>query len=478
MSMTTDSAKYFEKVAGEWDEIRAGYFGEPLRQSAIAHAYLRPEMVVADVGAGTGFISTGLAPLVHQVYVVDGSEAMLVEARRNLAQFSNIIFQHADGAAIPLPDASLDAVFANMYLHHCSEPAAAIGEMVRLLRPGGRLVITDMDAHPYAWLKDELADVWQGFERSDIRKWLEQTGLVNIIVDCSGECCSPESANAGQCDDEKKAAPISIFVAVGTRPIQGIQPAIQAHYGAHAEGKISGCDCQPSSSTSACCSSDAPSGVIPMDMIDIGPGYSAEQLAQAPAEAAQIALGCGNPTALAAMQPGETVLDIGSGGGMDAMLAARKVGSEGKVIGVDMTPQMLTRARQAAERAGFSQVEFRQGKAEALPVENDSIDVVISNCVINLCTDKGKVFREAYRVLKTGGRLEVSDMVTDRAFPVDLRQEPANWSECVFGALPEREYLDLVTQAGFSKIATRRSAAVTAPGDVQVYSLEVSAYKA
>ena len=162
MTMTKASAQYFDQVAGEWDNIRAGYFTEAVRESAIAKAYLRPEMAVADVGAGTGFMAAGLAPLVSQVHVIDGSTAMLEVARQNLSQYSNIEYHAADGGSIPLASGSIDVVFANMYLHHCPDPAEAIGEMMRILKPGGRLMITDMDAHPYAWFKEEMADEWWG----------------------------------------------------------------------------------------------------------------------------------------------------------------------------------------------------------------------------------------------------------------------------------------------------------------------------
>src|SRR5512136_588216 len=138
MSMTTASLAYFERVAEEWDTLRSGYFTEAVRESALAKAYLRPEMVVADVGAGTGFMAAGLAPLVSKVHVLDGSAAMLDVARRNLARAKreNVEFHAADGQSLPLPDGSVDAVFANMYLHHCPDPLAAIREMVRVLRPG------------------------------------------------------------------------------------------------------------------------------------------------------------------------------------------------------------------------------------------------------------------------------------------------------------------------------------------------------
>jgi ubiquinone/menaquinone biosynthesis C-methylase UbiE len=176
------------------------------------------------------------------------------------------------------------------------------------------------------------------------------------------------------------------------------------------------------------------------------------------------------------MRPGEVVLDIGSGGGIDVFLSARRVGPTGRVIGVDMTPSMLERARRSAEKAGLSNVEFRQGNAEALPVPDASVDIIISNCVINLTADKGRVFREAYRAMRQGGRLEVSDIVTDKDFSPQERAAAENWGSCIYGALPEQEYLDLVAQAGFTSIQVRRSTAGKVNG-VSVYSVQVSARK-
>jgi ubiquinone/menaquinone biosynthesis C-methylase UbiE len=180
---------------------------------------------------------------------------------------------------------------------------------------------------------------------------------------------------------------------------------------------------------------------------------------------------------MANLRPGEVVVDIGSGGGMDSFLAASRVGPTGRVIGVDMTPAMLARARAAAAKAGISNVEFRQGLAEALPVEDGSVDVIISNCVINLCEDKGVVFSEALRVLKPGGRLEVSDMVTSGALSTEARYNAGEWAECVAGALPEKEYIDLVGQAGFENIRTLRSTSAGKIDDVEVYSVIASAVK-
>jgi len=476
MSMTQASSEYFKQIAGSWDQISAGYFGKPVRDAAIAKAYLRPEMAVADIGSGTGFVAAGLAPLVKRVYVVDGSAEMLEVAKKNLSAFSNIEYHSADGATLPFPEESLDVVFANMYLHHTTDPFAAIHEMVRVLRPGGRLVITDMDTHPYAWLKEEMADVWQGFDRAQIRRWFKEAGLVNVIVDATNQTCCAESSGAAE--PAQRSARISVFLATGTRRI-AMREAVQDNYAAVAKAGVScGCSsgeascCGSSQESAGCCSEPAESV-----QVNFATGYSAEELKAAPQEAVEISLGCGNPLAMAALKPGEVVLDIGSGGGLDAFLAAERVGPQGRVIGVDMTPAMLERARAAAERNGIRNVEFRQGYAEKLPVENETVDVILSNCVINLTEDKGAVFDEAFRVLKPGGRLEVSDIVTGSAMPVELREDASGWAECVTGALPEQEYLDLVAQAGFREIKTRRSPSVGEAFGVPIYSMIVSAIK-
>jgi arsenite methyltransferase len=480
MAMTQKSSEYFEQVAGSWDQISAGYFGPAVREAAIAKAYLRPEMYVADVGAGTGFMAAGLSPLVRHVYVVDGSAAMIEVAKKNLSAFSNLEYHVADGASLPFPDEALDAIFANMYLHHTSDPQAAVREMVRVLRPGGRLVITDMDAHPYAWLKEEMADVWQGFERDEIREWFKQAGLVNVIVDCTGQSCCAESANQALSDAQGRTANISVFVATGTRRMV-MRDAVQENYAAIAKsGSSCSCSTNAPESEGACCSTSAGSsccGSAPVEEVNITTDYTPAELSAAPKEAADISLGCGNPTALASLKAGEVVLDIGSGGGLDAFLSAQKVGPTGRVIGVDMTPSMLERARATAERNHIDNVEFRQGYAEALPVGDSSVDVIISNCVINLTEDKGLVFREAFRALKPGGRLEVSDIVTSGPVPTELRESAAGWSQCVTGALPEQEYLDLISQAGFNSPAVRRSPSSGTVAGISVYSAIVSAKK-
>jgi ubiquinone/menaquinone biosynthesis C-methylase UbiE len=476
MTMTQASAEYFEQVADRWDTLRSGYFQETVREAAIARAYLRPEMVVADIGSGTGFMTAGLAPLVSQVYAVDGSPAMLEAARRSLAELANVVYRLADGAALPFEDGSLDAVFANMYLHHCPDPQAAIVEMVRVLRPGGRLVLTDLDRHDHEWMRKEMADEWLGFDRGQVKAWLRGAGLVNLIVDCTSQSCCAASQ-----DDPGAAADISVFVATGSRRVSGAREAVRGSYGALAESKGSCCspDTSAAAAQSSCCSSSNAMEFVESapDLVLYDTGYTHEQLAVIPSEAVNLSLGCGNPAGMASLQPGEVVLDIGSGAGVDAFFAARRVGSEGRVLGLDMTPAMIERARRSAEAAGLANVEFRLGQAETMPIEDGSVDVILSNCVINLAEDKGRVFEEAYRVLKDGGRLSISDMVTAGPLPMELRSDAEMWAGCINGALPEQEYLDLVKQAGFTDVLGKQSLSGGTLAGVPVYSLSVSARK-
>jgi arsenite methyltransferase len=179
--------------------------------------------------------------------------------------------------------------------------------------------------------------------------------------------------------------------------------------------------------------------------------YATAELASLPAAAAAASLGCGNPTALAELRPGEVVLDLGSGGGIDVLLSARRVGPTGKAYGLDMTEEMLALARRNAASAGTTNVEFLRGEIEAIPLPDASVDVVISNCVINLSTDKGRVLREAFRVLKPGGRFAVSDVVVEGPVPATLRQQVELWVGCIAGALERQDYLTQLQAAGFAE---------------------------
>ena len=213
-----------------------------------------------------------------------------------------------------------------------------------------------------------------------------------------------------------------------------IREKVRERYGATARGESSGCGDE-------CCTSTAATEL----------GYSKEDKAAAP-EAADLGLGCGNPLAIASLKEGQVVLDLGSGAGFDCFLAAGAVGSTGRVIGVDMTHEMLTKARENARKSGFANIEFRLGEIEALPVPDNSIDVIISNCVINLSPEKQRVFRESFRVLKTGGRLAIADMVATAPLPDDVK---ANWSAytgCMAGASQIAELEAMLRDAGFKEI--------------------------
>ena len=195
-----------------------------------------------------------------------------------------------------------------------------------------------------------------------------------------------------------------------------------------------------------CCGAGPSSGSADPITSDL---YHAEQAATLPAEALLASLGCGNPTALAELREGETVLDLGSGGGIDVLLSAGRVGPSGKVYGLDMTDEMLALARENQRRAGASNVEFLRGQIEAIPLPDRSVDVIISNCVINLSADKDRVIAEAFRVLKPGGRFAVSDVVTRGELPATVRNSMALWTGCVAGALEERDYIARLERAGF-----------------------------
>jgi len=217
-----------------------------------------------------------------------------------------------------------------------------------------------------------------------------------------------------------------------------IKKVVRERYGSIAREE--GSCCAPSTS---CCGSAKVAGEISKRI-----GYGNEEISSVP-EGANLGLGCGNPLAMASLKEGEIVLDLGSGAGFDCFLAAKKVGKKGKVIGVDMTPDMLDRARENARKGNYTNVEFRLGEIENLPAADNSVDIVISNCVINLAPDKSRVFKEAFRVLKPGGRLMVSDIVLLKELPESIRDSIDAYVGCVAGAMMKDEYLKTIKNAGF-----------------------------
>lgn len=212
-----------------------------------------------------------------------------------------------------------------------------------------------------------------------------------------------------------------------------IRKEVRKHYGRMAED-VGG------ASASSCCSPQADTTPMLYDIPEVG---------ELPLEVRSLSAGCGDPVTLAALEPGQTVLDLGSGGGIDCFLAAQKVGPSGKVIGVDMTAEMVSKARANKARMGVENVEFRLGEIEHLPVADESVDVIISNCVINLSPDKSQVFQEAFRVLRPGGKLAVSDIVADGPLPAFLEGDISSWAGCVGGAMDHHEFAAELGRAGF-----------------------------
>jgi len=245
-----------------------------------------------------------------------------------------------------------------------------------------------------------------------------------------------------------------------TKKNEKIKQHVKKHYAEVAKG-TSCCD------VSTCCGPSSRASYAKMI------GYSDEELKALPEAVTGTVAGCGNPTALAELKEGDVVLDLGSGGGIDAFLAAKKVGPKGRVIGVDMTEEMVQLAKDNAERMKVENVEFRLGEIENLPLEDEIFDVLISNCVINLSPDKDKVFGEAFRVLKPGGRVLISDIVTQGELPNEIRENPEMWAACIAGALDEKVYLQKIMNAGFEKVE------VIAKNDFMgmVSSIKVRAYK-
>jgi arsenite methyltransferase len=255
-----------------------------------------------------------------------------------------------------------------------------------------------------------------------------------------------------------------------------IHEAVQDHYGAIARSLNV---VQPK--TASCCGSE---NTAPQESCGCNSKlYDEKMLEGLPVDAVNLSLGCGDPVSIASLNPGETVLDLGSGGGIDCFLAAKQVGESGYVIGVDMTPDMLAKANANKVKMGVENVEFRKGYIEDLPVKDDTIDVIMSNCVINLSPDKRAVFSEAFRALKPGGRVSISDIVTEGEFSPELRAEMGKWAECVSGAIDVGAYTGMMREVGFvdiqvvDKVDAEEENSVRQPGMPRIYSARITAYK-
>ena len=238
-------------------------------------------------------------------------------------------------------------------------------------------------------------------------------------------------------------------------PSEDVRKLVRQHYGEIASNNTkvvrSSCCSDSSSTDSSCCSSD---NIVHLDQVVRM--YETPDVTELPQEVTGISLGCGDPVTLASLLPGQVVLDLGSGGGIDCFLAARRVGEQGYVIGVDMTAEMIEKALANKDKVGAVNVDFRLGEIEHLPVADGYVDVIISNCVINLSPDKDQVFREAFRVLKPGGKLAVSDMVTDGPLPEAIKSSLSAWAGCIAGALSIEDYVSAIENAGFVDVQLER----------------------
>jgi len=208
------STEYFNQIAGKWDDVRKTLFSENVRKVAVKFADVQEGLIAADIGAGSGFITEELLKSGLRVIAVDQSPEMIEEMKKRFNNSGNVEFRKGDAELLPIESQSVDFVFANMYLHHVESPGKAIKEMVRLLKPGGKLIITDADEHNYEFLRTEQHDVWLGFKREDIRSWFNDAGLVDIKIDCVGESCSPTSESSGE------KVEINIFVAMGKNKLE------------------------------------------------------------------------------------------------------------------------------------------------------------------------------------------------------------------------------------------------------------------
>lgn len=240
-----------------------------------------------------------------------------------------------------------------------------------------------------------------------------------------------------------RSEPNSLMSTLKQPDAEQIRNHVRELYGAIAEQSDESCGCM----ASGCCSGKTESYGAQL-------GYSPDELAAAPA-GADLGLGCGNPLAIASIRPGETVIDLGSGAGFDCFLAARRLAGSGRVIGIDMTPAMIVKARANAAKSGYRNVEFRLGEIEALPVADATVDLILSNCVINLSPEKLRVFEEAFRVLKPGGRLAIADIVATRPVPDELRTKLESIGACVGGAALADDLRGMLVSAGFSKVEIR-----------------------
>jgi arsenite methyltransferase len=313
---------------------------------------------------------------------------------------------------------------------------------------GRTTVVTGRRASDFRWRNARY--LWACWSRSASARVVRRLNPVRLVRGGAGRAGSTagEAAAATGCGCHTTAATPLLRADVGIMPSRSperdpVRAEVRRHYDDQARAVDAGAG-------DACCS-----GALPTEVSCV-PAYPSEDLAAVPADAIVASLGCGNPFARADLRPGEVVLDLGSGGGMDALVAARHVGPDGHVFGIDMSDEMLRLAQRNAAAAGTGNVAFLKGDMESIPLPRNSVDVIISNCVVNLVPDKVAALREAYRVLRPGGRLSISDIVTREPVPAALKGDLSAWAACVGGALSEEEYRHSLSAAGFVDIEIER----------------------
>ena len=315
---------------------------------------------------------------------------------------------------------------------------------------GRRTISVQPREGPFEWSR--ARELWTCWSRSVSARALARLRPVrrSTAAPSSASAAAGCGCHSGGAGHAASAVPIGLSGTGPSSPTDAaVKEEVRRHYSDQASGVLAGIQ-------GGCCSPGLPADV------SCTTEYDERELQALPAEALMASLGCGNPLARADLKPGEVVLDLGSGGGMDAMVAAARVAPGGKVIGLDMSAEMLELARSNAAKVGATNVEFRRGDLEAVPVADGSVDVIISNCVVNLAPDKGLALREAYRVLRPGGRLTISDIVTREPVPAALREDLTAWAACLGGALTEHEYRDHLAGAGFVDVEIERGREYTA----------------
>ena len=444
-----------------------------------AMSSLQPGEVVLDLGCGAGLdllLAARKVGPTGKAIGIDMTTDMIDRARANAEQagLNNVEIHLAEIESLPLDDSSVDCVISNCVLNLVPDKSVAFAEIFRVLKPGGRLAASDL-ALKQALPSDMAADIdgcfgakWGAISIGQYNDALQAAGFgaVEIVdtaadlnayvqMDTQSSCCSATSADADhyarfaevlrKYDVNPYIASVNVFT---TKPCSaGRMPHNRTvQEASDAEIKDAVRDRYAALSRSHVSSEDPVARQVAEAF-----GYSEEELASIPAEA-NLGVSCGNPTALASLKAGEVVVDLGSGGGLDVFLAAQQVGPSGKAIGIDMTEDMIQRARRNAKRANLTNVEFRLAEIESMPLPDDSVDCVISNCVLNLVPDKSKAFAEIFRVLKPRGRLAITDLALKKELPPELAADFSAYVGCVAGAMFIEGYESSLAAAGFNAV--------------------------